>query len=309
MNFDTTYKNLKKRIFDILDEYSSDSDTVFIANGDKEHIASRIPDAVNSSLVRMYSSLAIGRKRAVQRVNEFTPIAYDKGFPDGDKTSFTFVSPVANMAVFFKYFGSGKVSFYNSADKVIGTVDCTGSSTLMTKRANLSLASSTKYKVGVSGSVKITDLCVYENDGRTSPSALCDVDEVSFELPERCDALLEICGKYGRVDMEKVLIEDGFAFVKKSDIGDAESLDVLYTKKADIISESTTDSFSFDLSPLAFEALVCLAASEVCRQEDAAKYTRLVYKYKDLCEGLRAEFGGEKKRNTFFAAVKRKLRW
>ena len=39
---------------------------------------------------------------------------------------------------------------------------------------------------------------------------------------------------------------------------------------------------------------VCLAASEVCREEDAAKHTRLVYKYKDLCEGLRGEFGGEK---------------
>lgn len=308
MNFDTTYKNLKKRIFDMLDEYSSDTDTVFVADGDKEHIASRIPDAVNSSLVRMYSSLAVGRKRAVQKANSFVPIAYDKGIPCGDKTTFTFASPAANMGVFFRYFGSGKVSFYNSANKVLGTIDCSGSSTLMPKRVYLSLASSPVYKVGVSGSVKIMDLCVYANDGRTSVSALCDVDEVSFELPDGCDELLEVCGRYGKLDMERVLIEDGFAFVKKSDVGDAESLDVLYTKKADVVSENTADSFVFDLSPLAFEALVCLAASEVCREEDAAKHTRLVYKYKDLCEGLRGEFGGEKKRNTFFTAIRRNLR-
>ncbi|MBQ7399095.1 MAG: hypothetical protein IJZ20_07465 [Clostridia bacterium] len=302
MNFDTTYKNLKKRIFDILDEYSSSSDTVFVSDGDRQHIESRIPDTVNSCLVRMYKSLPIAIDKAIQKINSFTPILYDREIPDGDRNLIEFSSPTANLAIFFRYFGSGRVTFYNSTGAVLGTADCSDTSTLTTKRGYISLASSSVYRVGISGSVKIMDFCIYANDGRTNVSALCGVNEASFELPENCDEIISVEGRYGKADHERICTEGGYAFIPKSEIGKAEAVTVEYRKVPQVITETTADSFVFDLSPLAFEALVCLCASEVCREQDAAKHTRLVYKYNDLCEGLRESFSDRKKRNTFFKA-------
>lgn len=69
----------------------------------------------------------------------------------------------------------------------------------------------------------------------------------------------------------------------------------------------TADEFAFDLSPLCFEVLVCMCAMELCPTQESSLYTRLYYKYGDLCRGL-SEPAPEARRNSFYHAVTKK-RW
>ena len=75
---------------------------------------------------------------------------------------------------------------------------------------------------------------------------------------------------------------------------------------APVIDENTEDTFVFDFSQIVFEALVCLAASELCREEDANIYTRLLYKYNDLYEGLCSKTLSGSSRNTFYRQPSRR---
>lgn len=308
MNFDTTYGNLKKRIFDILDEYSSSDDTVFVADTDKNIIASKIPDAVNSSLVRMYESLPFGKGTSFQRLNFLRPIYYDReGVPSGDKSRIEFYTPVSAISMFFRFFGSGNISIFDKDNTLAARMSCSGSESVSNERKQLSVAGAGNYTVSISGNMKIFDFAVYENDGKVNIGGLCAPDFASFGLPDDMQRLISVSAGTEEVGKDEFFIENGWGFIKKSECENCTGVSVTYTKKAPVICESTEDAFIFPMSPLCFEALICLAASELCREQDAGKHTKLIYKYNDLCEGLR-ENEIRAKRNSFFGCSQKK-RW
>ncbi len=70
-----------------------------------------------------------------------------------------------------------------------------------------------------------------------------------------------------------------------------------------VIDDNTSDDLEFETDKCAFEALVCLAASRLCTENEASLYTRLLYKYKDLCEGLFEIKKDASARNSFYAAT------
>jgi len=72
------------------------------------------------------------------------------------------------------------------------------------------------------------------------------------------------------------------------------------------IDDDTSDDLELELKDVAFEALVCLAASKLCTESEASLYTRLLYKYRDLCEGLFGKTPDAGTRNGFFAVSGRK---
>lgn len=77
-------------------------------------------------------------------------------------------------------------------------------------------------------------------------------------------------------------------------------------ENAPIIDDDTSDNLILSMDRCAFEALVCLAASRLCSETEASLYTRLLYKYKDLCEGLFEIKKSVKARNGFYGAVKKR---
>lgn len=78
--------------------------------------------------------------------------------------------------------------------------------------------------------------------------------------------------------------------------------------KLPFIDENTSDDFKITLSELALEALVCLAASKLCTEDMSNTYVRLLYKYKDLTEGLFSVEKSTCERNSFYRAGKRGIR-
>ena len=109
------------------------------------------------------------------------------------------------------------------------------------------------------------------------------------------------------LDEREYYTENGWGFIKRSECENQMGVSVEYTKMSPVVSSATESDFVLPLTPLCFEALVCLAASELCREQDAGKHTKLVYKYNDLCEGLR-EHNDRIRRNAFFG-IQRKKRW
>ena len=88
-----------------------------------------------------------------------------------------------------------------------------------------------------------------------------------------------------------------------------EVYEVLYASKglsAPFIDENTSDDFETELDELALEAVVCLAASKLCTEDEASTYTRLLYKYKDLCEGAFEVKTSQKTRNGFYGTNKKR---
>lgn len=77
-------------------------------------------------------------------------------------------------------------------------------------------------------------------------------------------------------------------------------------QKISFIDEYTSDNTDMELSGVAFEALVCLAASKLCSEKEAELYTRLLYKYRDLCEGLYGKTPSAKERNGFYGVKERR---
>ena len=86
----------------------------------------------------------------------------------------------------------------------------------------------------------------------------------------------------------------------------ADSVLILYKKFPPEINEQTDDDFVIELSPIAFEALTYLCASELCRQGDSELYSKLIYKYRDLCEAFFSYGENAKSRNGFFRGFIRK---
>ena len=77
-------------------------------------------------------------------------------------------------------------------------------------------------------------------------------------------------------------------------------------QKVPFIDEFTNDETEMMLEGCAFEALVCLAASRLCSEKESELYTRLLYKYKDLCEGLYGKVPSAKNRNGFYDAASKR---
>lgn len=72
---------------------------------------------------------------------------------------------------------------------------------------------------------------------------------------------------------------------------------------APFIDESTSDDFEIELDQLSLEALICLCAGKLCSEEDGETYTRLMYRYKDLCHGTSAAVFDKNSRNSFYKAA------
>ncbi len=110
----------------------------------------------------------------------------------------------------------------------------------------------------------------------------------------------------GRVLASEAEIYENYLVVPVETVGEATYVMAGYRKKAPVFSLETEDTEEICESPLFIEALCCLTASELCSSGDSAIYARMVYKYKDLCEGFFSADTNKRSRNSFYAAKGRK---
>lgn len=302
-----TYGALKKRVFELLYEYSSSDDTVFIADADKQLVSSRMPNAVNSSFVRMNESLPLWTKKSVQKLIKLKKVFTYNGICDKNNP-LEFEVTCKKIGVFFRFFGTGNVIFSDADGNAFMTIECEGSGSILCHKSAENVDYTGLCCVSTDGNLCIRDFAVYGGESFLDEKSLCAFNETSFELPGDFDRLVCAESNAGKIICDKIYVCDGYGFVS-SDLcsGEAE-LCIEYKRKPYTVDEQTADDFVFDVTHLEFEALVCLVASELCRNENADLYARLVYKYNDLCEGIRSSNSTPRGRNTFFA-VRTKRRW
>lgn len=298
----TTYGNLKKRILDILFEYSHSSDEVFIADGDRELICERMPDAVNTALIRIYESLPTGIASGVRRLFSKEKIAYAERIGNSGTSVF---ADGGSFAVYFRYFGSGTLFLCSEDGKERVELYCDGDDGLCEKREIITLEKGGKYEVVTSDGFEAYGFSLYKGEHFLECGGIPSGNEASFELPSDLQRLLYVKTKYGKVDGDLVRVCGNYAFLSKDVCRQDEGVLCVYRKKPPFTDGDTSDEFEFALSPLEFESLVCLAAAELCRSEDTAAYTRLVCKYSDYEQALIAE-GRKINRNGFYMPHKRR---
>lgn len=302
-----TYGTLKKRVFDLLFEYAPSDDTVFIADTDKQLVSSRMPDAVNSSFVRMSESLPLWTKTSIQKLHDFKKVFTYNGICDKDNP-LEFELTVDRIGVFFKFFGKGNVIFSDMDGNPVLTIECEGSGSISCHKSVENTDYTGTCRVYTDGNLCVKGFAVYENDSELDEKSLCAFNETSFELPEAFDRLVSIEASSGKINRDKIYVCDGYGFIGSDLCRGENELCIEYKRKPYTVDAQTADDFVFDVTHLEFEALVCLVASELCRDENADLYARLVYKYNDLCEGIRSCNVSKKGRNTFFGAKIRR-RW
>ena len=291
---DKTFAYLKKRIFDALDEYVG-QECENISGGYADVIMEKLPDAVRSSLVRMYESLYIGVKNCTLPIIRPKLIAKCESFCK----NIDFVAESEKTGVLAECFEDGRIEIYSEDGRCICDTEISSSGQMTKHRLLIPTAAGEKYSLKASKDVSFYGVCIY--DGRNIPTADA-VPEYGYDVVCKPSDSGEIetafCNDTG-VDTRTFTYCKDFVFVPSRLVNGCGFLNVTYRKKAPGLSEITDDGYTFDLCDLAFEALVCLAASELCRQEQAGIYTRLLYKYSDYAEALYSGKQG-KVRNTFY---------
>ena len=106
---------------------------------------------------------------------------------------------------------------------------------------------------------------------------------------------------------DEFFVSDGKVYFERGICSAPGMSELYYRIKPQNVCEDTEDDFVFDLSPLCFEVLVCMCAMELCGANESALYTRLYYKYGDLCQGLCEPLPTARK-NSFYHAPTKK-RW
>ena len=164
------------------------------------------------------------------------------------------------------------------------------------------------FTVRATDSLCTKDFTVYDGSTLIAPESVPMPAYCSFQLPEDFDYFLSASSDKESIDCHRILIFDGYAFAPRCKcISDEISAE--YKKTPVHIDERSSDDTVIDLPSVAFEALCALSASELCREEESGLYTRLYYKYSDLCEALHASADEKMCRNSFYRTSGRRGRW
>ena len=296
-----TFGYIRKRILDALSEYTDDSCFVLTSDTDKASLSGRIPDAVTSSLVRMYESLDMGVARGYFDATKFIPVSYIRTVSE---KSTQFETDINEAALVFLCSGRGSIIITNEVGEECERIVHEGGSEIVRRSLFVTL-SGKRYNVYTEGFITVRDFTVYEKKKGVDIMAYAPFGFMSICLPKDFSSFEKIMSDRKEIFPEDIEMSEEYAYIPAS-FEMSGNLFAVYRKKSPVISSDTDDEYSFDLSPLAVEALIYLSASELCRENDAQRYTRFIYKYTDLCEALRTP--SRVKRNTFFTRARR-MRW
>lgn len=297
-----TFSYLKKRIFSAIDECCDATEENLNVSFEQKDLCERLPDAVFSSLVRMYCGFEeIGKESKMTLLYNPSLIAFSKSVGKNAKENISFSSDSGNIAIYFKFFGSGELIFENEGGEVLESILLDVNGTFENIRQFVKIPRDEKVYVRCEGDCKLADFAVYERAFFPDVGAVTPKGFVSFKLPEDCFSVEKI-HPYGKEELQDIFFTHGnYGFIDEKCVPQREFVLLTYKKRVPKIDGDTSDDYAFDLSPLGFEMLVCLSAAELCRESEQSLYTRLLYKYKDLSEGMYTSSGVERRKNSFFS--------
>lgn len=297
MHQNKTLGHLKKRILDVLDENSDILSGEISSDTNLDVLLKRMPDCINASLLRMYESLPIENSKAVMKVFLPREVCYNDTVLDvGGYCDFN--EKIKSAAVIFGYFGRGKVSFLDENDSVLAEIILDNTNGELEYYRKSFTFEKDAAKVLFSDGITIKDFTVYKNDQNLDGELIPPYGYVSFKLPERMQKLERVSCKDGKkIELFRVVLAKKAGYIQKCD---NDCVIIEYKKSPLMIDENTEDSFVIEFDGCAFEALVCLAASELCTPDRQSTYSRLIYKYLDLSESLYTNNPGSLSRNGFY---------
>lgn len=297
-----TFAYLKKRIFSAIDECRDMTEQSLDEDFELKQTSEKLPDAVYSSLIRMYNGFEkIGKASGMTLLYSPELIAFSKSVGKEREENVSFSSSSGNIALYFIQSGSGELVFENENGEILESILLNLTQDCGSVRQFVKIASDEKVYVRSEGNCKISDFAVYERAFFPDINAVTPKGFVSFKLPEDCLAVEKIY-QYGKNELSEIFFEHcGYGFVKEKYVSQREFVLLSYKKKVPKIDSETSDEYVFGLSQLAFEMLVCLSGAELCRENEESLYTRLLYKYKDLSEGMYTSSSVERRKDGFYS--------
>lgn len=300
---DITFGRLKKRILDTLGEYSPDSSAVYVADTARDTLISKMPDVISGAIVRMYESLPIGIKEADIRLYRQRKLFESFTLKDEKKVSFD----TSELAVCFSSYSSGSFVIEDGSGKEVLCADFSGNGVKRIERMFVSLESCGEYTLKVKDGLDILGLVIYENDGSVKRDGIAPYGYVSAELPEDFGSVIKLGNCKDCNNLISFADSEGYGFFNDVFFKNCDEVHMTYKSKPVSVTETTEDTYIISMPSLAVEALVCLCASELCREGNTSLYTRLYYKYADLAEGLHTAFETRRKNSFFSGGIKK--RW
>ena len=103
------------------------------------------------------------------------------------------------------------------------------------------------------------------------------------------------------VTAERFCVRGGKLYFNGAKEGDAATL--VYASMPEAFDGNTPFDQKVELPDVTCDALIYLTAAELCPSEEAERYPRLIYGYRDIAYNIYNAVPPEKGRNTFFSAV------
>lgn len=297
---------LKKRILDTLDENSAILSGKVVADTNTDVLLKKMPDCINASLSRMYESLPVKNEKRVMKLYKPEIVFYCESFCNGQGKAYEFEKAITKAAVISGFFGSGSVSFVDENDNICKEIALDN-----TKGELEYLRQSFEFdtpvnKVIFSSDISLKDFTVYKNDDSLEGQMIPPYGFVSFKMPERMKELKAVMLEGAKnIPLFRVITANEAGYIKSCN---DDYVFIEYKKSPCFIDETTPDEYVLELEGCAFEALVCLAASELCGPDRQGTYSKLLYKYLDLSESLYTNKPGHLLRNSFYKKSAEK-RW
>lgn len=136
-----------------------------------------------------------------------------------------------------------------------------------------------------------------------SPELLCGEDGAVALLPQDCSRIISLSSVYNGRELSDIceVLEDKRIIKITSEYSGEYVIE--YLPYPPCFPDDADDSFEIFLSPVMFDALCYLCASDLCPANDNALYTKLTYKYREILENIYDRHRSYKMRNKFYGVI------
>lgn len=280
-----TLGELRSHVYRALDEYSSNGLIHTVTDGGMADLNHRFTAALNRMIRRLYLSTV--RRPFRITVGFFAPktLLYKPSFSLSVGENGLFFPPDEAGAVAFSYHGSGSltISRKDGEDQVFSLATEYGQYKSFRGFLPTDVQSLT---FSTDATLSVRKLFLYDRAGLPSEgeeALLPDGERLYCRVDPLCAELCSVTRCGGR-EAESIPI-DCFSFengILSCDGRMSGEYDIEYFAYPEPIAEAADDDTPIPLSPAASDALIYATAAELCDREDGERYSRLLYKYREL---------------------------
>lgn len=300
-----TLGDIKKSVYKCLDEYSINGKVHSNLDGAGRDFENRIIDSINSNARRVYFSLVkntlsenfiFSMPNILSSVNSFS-------VSSGQSQSVTI--PDGSGAASFMYCGKGSVSFCDASDNVIKTYSLLSEYGCLTNFKDFIPGSVSYIKFSSSDSFTIKHLRIYDSEissGIMDKSMIPDGRYLYCKLPDNFAGIKTFKSLNSNSVLNDIFsFDDTRLFCPEKYAGEYK---IEYFAYPPAFSEFSSDNEVLYLPPIACTAVIYAVAADLCFNEDSSVYSKLIYKFQDICNNCYSSAGlEERKRNSFYSTA------